>query len=127
MSTQQLTGLLDGGQDTVLASCQDHRASPYDPPGAACSVSFLACLDCANARALPHQLPIQLAAIDALEQLRPHLPPALWARRYGPRLDQLRDITAGFQPAEIDHARAKITDGHRRRISDLLEGRWDLH
>jgi len=53
MSTQQLTGLLAGSQDTVLASCQDHRASPYDPPGAACSASFLACLDCANARVLP--------------------------------------------------------------------------
>ncbi|ABL79467.1 conserved hypothetical protein (plasmid) [Nocardioides sp. JS614] len=127
MSTKQLAGLLDGSKDTVLASCQDHRASPYDPPGAACSASFLACLDCANARALPHQLPIQLAAIDALEQLRPHLPPALWARRYAPRLDQLRDITAGFQPAEIDHARAGISDGHRQRVSDLLEGRWDLH
>ena len=127
ISMRQVTGLVEGTQDRVLASCQDHRASPYDLPGAACSASFLACLDCANARALPHQLPIQLAAIDTLEQLRPHLPPGLWARRYAPRLDQLREITAGFQPAEINQARAAITDAHRQRISDLLEGRWDLH
>ena len=127
LSARELAGLIEGSQDTVLASCQDHLASPYAPPGVACSASFLACLDCANARALPHQLPIQLAAVDALEQLRPHLPAALWARRYAPRLDQLRDITAGFQPAEIDHARAGITDGHRQRFSDLLEGQWDLH
>jgi len=126
MSTRQLAGLIEGSQDTVLASCQDHRASPFEPPGVACSASFLACLDCANARALPHQLPIQLAAIDALEELRPHLPPALWARRYAPRLDQLRDITTGFQPAEIDRAKAEISDEHRHRINDLLEGRWDV-
>lgn len=127
MTIRQLAGLIEGSQDTVLASCQDHRASPYEPPGVACSASFLACLDCANARVLPHQLPIQLAAIDALEQLRPHLPPALWARRYAPRLDQLQDITTGFQPAEIDRAKAEITDEHRHRINDLLEGRWDVH
>lgn len=127
MGIEQLTRLIDGSQDTVLASCQDHTAGPHDPPGQPCSASFLACLDCVNARALPHQLPVQLAAIDELLRLRPHLDPALWTRRYAPRLDQLRDITAGFQPAEIDAARAEITDGHHRRISDLLEGRWDLH
>lgn len=126
LSVQELAGLIEGSQDTVLASCQDHLASPYAPPGVACSASFLACLDCANARALPHQLPIQLAAIDALEQLRPHLSPAMWARRYAPRLDQLRDITTGFQPAEIDRAKAEISDVHRHRINDLLEGRWDV-
>jgi hypothetical protein len=127
MSVEQLTGLLDGTRDTVLASCRDHLDGPYDPAGVACSASFLSCLDCTNARALPHQLPIQLAAIEALQQLRPHLPPALWTRRYAPRLEQLREITTGFQSAEIDHAKAAITDGHRQQISDLLEGRWDLH
>tara|TARA_B100000678_G_scaffold76350_1_gene62876 strand:+ start:75 stop:1838 length:1764 start_codon:yes stop_codon:yes gene_type:complete len=126
ISMGQLAGLIEGSQDTVLASCHDHLASPYTPPGVACSASFLACLDCANARALPHQLPIQLAAIDALERLRPHLPPAMWARRYAPRLDQLQDITTGFQRAEIDRAKAEITDEHRHRINDLLEGRWDV-
>ncbi len=126
ISMGQLAGLIEGSQDTVLASCHDHLASPYTPPGVACSASYLACLDCANARALPHQLPIQLAAIDALERLRPHLPPAMWARRYAPRLDQLQDITTGFQRAEIDRAKAEITDEHRHRINDLLEGRWDV-
>ena len=38
-----------------------------------------------------------------------------------------RLITTGFQPAEIDRAKAEITDEHRHRINDLLEGRWDVH
>ncbi|NNG41317.1 hypothetical protein HJ588_18830 [Flexivirga sp. ID2601S] len=122
----QLAGMVGGAQDTVLASCRDHRDSPYDPAGTVCSASFLTCLDCSNARALPRQLPIQMAAIDALQDLRRHTPPTLWARRYGPRLQQLHDIINAFQPAEIDHARRAITAQHRQRISDLLEGRWDL-
>jgi hypothetical protein len=126
MASDELTRLVTGAGDTPLTSCRDHTASPYDPPGSPCSASFLACLDCVNARALPHQLPVQLAAIDALQALRPHLSPALWSRRYAPRLQQLREITGGFQPGEIEQARNAITAEHHRQVTDLLEGRWDL-
>jgi hypothetical protein len=126
LSPEQVVGLTTGAQDTAVASCIDHTTSPYDPPGQPCSASFLACLDCPNARALPHQLPVQLAAIDALHAMRPHLDPRLWSARYAPRLAQLHDITAAFHPAELADARAAITTEHHRRVSELLEGRWDL-
>lgn len=118
MSMQQLAGLIEGDQDTDLASCQDHRAGPYDPPGAACSASFLACLDCANARALPHQLPIQLAAIDALEQLRPHLPP-------GPvgapteLVDLFKTITLAFLEHPTPRSVTLTSDGDLMSIGTL--------
>ncbi|WP_217491788.1 hypothetical protein [Tsukamurella pseudospumae] len=126
MDVPVLTGLLDGSHDTILLSCRDNEDSPHSPPGSPCPVSFLTCLDCTNARALPHQLPVQLAAADALVQLRPHLQPELWAARYAPRLQQLHEITASFSRAEIDHARTAITAEHRQRVNDLLEGQWDL-
>lgn len=126
LDPQGLKGLLSGDQDTVLASCVDHTSGPHTPAGQPCTASFLTCLDCENARALPHQLPVQLAAIDEILAARPHLDPQLWSMRFEPRLRQLEDIAGIFGPTELERARTAITDGQRQLVRDLLEGRWDL-
>ncbi|WP_236076417.1 hypothetical protein [Streptomyces coffeae] len=69
---ETLKRLLAGEQDTVLAGCVDHLAGPETPPGMPCTASFFACLQCDNARALPHQLPVQIAARDRLLATRPN-------------------------------------------------------
>ena len=126
LDPDRLKELVNGTQDTALASCVDHVASPHDPPGQPCSASFLTCLDCVNARALPHQLPVQLAAADSIQALRPHLDPQGWSVRFAPRLQQLRDIASAFDTAEVARARHAITPDHQRLVAELLEGRWDL-
>ncbi|MEU2248525.1 hypothetical protein [Streptomyces sp. NPDC019224] len=126
MEPQRLKLLLAGDQDTPLASCVDHTASPHAAAGQPCTASFLACLDCENARALPHQLPVQIAAIEEMYALRPHLDPALWGARYEPRVQQLEEISRAFDPAERERAKDAITDGQRQLVRNLLEGRWDL-
>jgi hypothetical protein len=118
--------LLAGEQDTVLASCTDHLASPHTAPGLPCPASFLSCLDCPNARALPRQLPAQIAAAEHVAALRPHLSPAIWEARFRPRLDQLEEIVNTYTPAERDHARRQVTVQLQHRIGELLDGRWDL-
>lgn len=118
--------LLAGEQDTVLASCTDHLASPHAELGQPCSASFLSCLDCPNARALPGQLPAQIAAAEQIAALRPHLSPAMWEARFRPRLDQLEEIVNTYTPAERDHARGQVSTRLRQTVSDLLDGRWDL-
>ncbi|MFH8583258.1 hypothetical protein [Streptomyces celluloflavus] len=123
---QVLKHLLAGDQDTPLASCTDHTAGPHTPAGLPCTASFLACLDCENARALPHQLPVQLAAIDELQALRPHVEPQVWTVRFEPRIRQLHDIVHAFEPTERDKARDAITENQRELVRNLLEGRWDL-
>jgi hypothetical protein len=118
--------LLAGEQDTVLAGCTDHLASPHAELGQPCPASFLSCLDCPNARALPRQLPAQVAAAEHIAALRPHLSPAVWDARFRPRLDQLEEIVNTYTAAERELARRQVTAQLRQMISELLDGRWDL-
>lgn len=126
LAPQRLTRLLSGEQDTPLASCTDHLAGPRSEPGQPCTASFLSCLDCENARALPHQLPMQIAAADRIAGLRTNLDPTLWRARYEPRLRQLNDILSAYTAAERERARGQISDRHLRMLGDLLDGKWDL-
>ena len=126
LQPQTLTRLMAGEQDTPLASCTDHLHGPHTEPGTPCTASFLACLDCQNARALPHQLPAQIAAADRIGRLRPNVDPSLWTTRYQPRLAQLADILAAYTPAERDQARTQITTHQQRLVDELLDGKWDL-
>jgi hypothetical protein len=126
LEPETLKRLLSGDQDTALASCTDHLASPHAAAGQPCPASFLSCLDCDNARALPHQLPVQLAAADRIAALRPHLDPAVWRAHLEPRLRQLNEISSHYTPNERDRARRQVTDQQRRMVDELLQGRWEL-
>jgi hypothetical protein len=121
-----LKRLVNGEQDTVLASCTDHLSGPHTEPGTPCSASFFACLSCVNARALPHQLPVQITAADRIAALRPHVDPRTWRVRYEPLLQQLDDVIAAYPAAERDNARAAATDTHRQLVDNLLNGALDL-
>lgn len=118
--------LLEGEQDTVLAGCVDHLSGPHTTPGQPCPASFLSCLDCLNARALPHQLPVQMAAAEHIAALRPHLDPAVWGIRWRPRLDQLEEIVNTYTATERQRAQAAITGEYRQMVAELVDGRWDL-
>ncbi|MET9736059.1 hypothetical protein ABZZ79_37185 [Streptomyces sp. NPDC006458] len=123
-----LKGVLAGRQDTVLASCTDHRNGPDTPAGEPCTASFLACLGCRNARALPHHLPVQVHVHDRLAQLRGHMDPEVWAFRYEDAFAGLTHLLASphYTLADRDQARGQLTEGDRRLAEDLLEGRLDL-
>ncbi len=121
-----LRRIVAGGQDTAVVACTDHLSGPHTPPGQPCTASFLACLDCRNARALPHHLPAQLAMAEQIQALRPHLEPAAWQARYQPRLHQLNDILAAYTSGELDQARPAVTSGHLRLAGQVLAGDWDL-
>lgn len=118
--------MLAGEQDTVVTACTDHRNSPHSPPGQPCTASLLACLDCTNARALPHQLPVQIAVHDRLLAQRPNLDPTVWRVRYETPIHQLEDIVGNYTPAEQAAARSSLSPDQERLVSDLLEGRLDL-
>jgi hypothetical protein len=132
LAADLLARLIDGEHDTVLAACTGHReapggpAGPAGPAGQACTASFLACLDCANARALPRHLPIQIAMADRLAGLAAHLDPQVWRARYEPRLGQLRHILAQHTDAERAEAAKAITAEHLALVDDVVAGRWDL-
>ncbi|MFG2924298.1 hypothetical protein ACGFYA_22690 [Streptomyces sp. NPDC048305] len=126
LDPEVLKRLLAGDQDTVLTGCVNHLAGPDTPPGTPCTASFFACLGCRNARALPHQLPVQIAVRDRLLAVRPNSDPATWHAKYQAAADRLEDILRHYTPAEREHARAKLSDGQNELIDDLLTGRLDL-
>ncbi|MDL2075815.1 hypothetical protein QNN03_05130 [Streptomyces sp. GXMU-J15] len=121
-----LKGLLAGEQDTVLTGCVDHMSGPDTAPGTPCTASFFACLGCENARALPHQLPVQIIVHDRLLAARPNSDPATWHAKYQAVTDRLDDILRHYTPAERDQARARLSDGQSDLVDDLLSGRLDL-
>lgn len=121
-----VTALISGRSDTVLAGCTGHTDSPHAPPGTPCTASFLACLDCPNARALPRHLPVQAAAADQILALRPNMDPAAWQARYAAPLASLDDILGHYTTAEQQQARAAATSRQRDLVGQLLDGRWDL-
>lgn len=126
LTPQVLKDMMAGESDTVATACVDHLARPGSPPGEPCTASFLACLGCENARALPHQLPIQTAVHDRLLALRPHVEPAGWHARYGEAVAQLQDILSTYTASELRKARADLSDRQADLVDDLLNGRMDL-
>lgn len=126
VDTETLERVLAGDQDTVLTACTDHRNGPRTPPGTACDLSFLHCLSCPNARALPHQLPVQVTAHDQLSGLRSDLDPAEWEHLYGGPFARLNDLLRHYSGEERDHARRCALPEERDRVAALLDGRFDL-
>lgn len=108
------------GQDAVLGSCADFEHSPVD--GTRCRQSFMACLDCGNARAFPRHLPAQLVVADRLRDLRQEMPIERWIADHAGPLAQLDDIFAEYEQAQLTAARADITDNDRRTVNLLLTG-----
>lgn len=121
-----LQRLVSGEQDTVLAGCTDHLNSPGAALGEPCAESFLACLGCENARALPHQLPLQIAALDQMSTLKVHTDSATWNARYAVHHERLEDLVGQYHQPEQDQARQKLTERQSEMINDLMAGRMDL-
>lgn len=108
------------GHEAVLGNCTDFEHSPID--GKRCRQSFMACLDCQNARAFPRHLPVQLVVADRIRDLRAQIPVAQWITEHAGPLAQLDDIFAEYEPAQLDAARAAITDRDHRTVALLLSG-----
>lgn len=111
------------GQDAVLGNCADFEHSPID--GTRCRQSFLACLDCSNARAFPRHLPVQLLVADRLRDLRNEMTAGRWVTEYAGTLAQLDDIVAEYEQGQVAAARAEITERDHRTVNLLLSGNLD--
>jgi hypothetical protein len=125
VSVAALHWLISGEADTVLAGCADPAAGPFDPAGQPCTASFLKCLGCPCARALPRHLPVQTAALEELEEQRRQMTPLGWARRFGRPHAQLSDLLSRAPAAAVEQARSAVTDHERRLVERLLAGELD--
>jgi hypothetical protein len=120
-----LKRLIVGDADTVLAGCADNTAGSFDPPGQPCTASFLRCLECPCARALPHHLPLQALTLDAIEARRTELTPLHWAQRFSRSHAQLTDLLDQAPEGAVDRARLQATSADHQLVQRLLSRELD--
>lgn len=121
-----LKRVLAGELDTVLAACMDNRNGPHGPPGQPCPASFMLCLGCECARALPRHLPVQVLVHDRLAERREQMDPLQWAQRFSGPHARLADLLDQHGEAAVADARRGATDGDRRLAERFLNRELDL-
>ncbi|MFD7627547.1 hypothetical protein ACFV7Q_16160 [Streptomyces sp. NPDC059851] len=121
-----LRRMLAGQLDTVLAACSDHTGGPHAPAGQPCPASFLLCLSCECARALPHHLTLQVLIHDRLAERRLQMDALDWARRFAGPHAQLADLLARHDGAVVADARGRIGAGEEALAARFLGRELDL-
>ncbi|MYQ55648.1 MULTISPECIES: hypothetical protein [unclassified Streptomyces] len=125
VSTEMLRLLLARDADTVLAACTDNNNSPHSPAGEPCRASFLKCLDCPCARAMPHHLAVQTVALDMIDERRKHMTAVRWAERFALPYFQLDDLLKRAGTRAVSKARVQAGDAERELVRRLLDGELD--
>lgn len=120
-SQDRARAILAGEQDTVATACTNFHDSPYARPGEPCGASFLTCLDCTNARALPQHLPAQVTLLDVLRKAKDDMPLDRWVATFAARVTQLEDILSNYTAEEVRRARDAASDRTRRRCERLVQ------
>ncbi len=121
-----LQRMIDGELDTVMNACADNTGGQYAPAGQPCRASFMLCLDCPCARALPRHLPVQVLVHDRIEERRAQMPALQWAQRFAAPHAQLADLIGQHSKTVVDDARASATDDDRALVTRFLNRELDL-
>ncbi|MEU5108171.1 hypothetical protein AB0H07_38940 [Streptomyces sp. NPDC021354] len=120
-----LKRMIAGELDTVLSACTDNTGGPHNP-GEPCRASFMQCLDCECARALPRHLPVQVLVHDRLEERREQMDPLQWAARFAGPHAQLADLLGEHDETAVADARRDATAADRRLVDRFLNRELDL-
>jgi len=115
-----LKRLVDGELDTVMNACIDNVNSPHAPAGQPCRASFMQCLDCPCARALPRHVPIQVLVRDELSDRKAAMTSLAWTQRFALPHAQLTDLLSQHDAGDLAAARAAITDADRDTVRQFL-------
>ncbi|WP_406721915.1 hypothetical protein OG968_03010 [Streptomyces althioticus] len=112
--------------DTVLAACTDNRHGPHGLPGEPCPASFMLCLECECARALPHHLPVQVLVYDRLAERREQMDALQWAERFAGPHERLADLLGQHDETAVADARREATEVDRALAERFLNRELDL-
>jgi hypothetical protein len=121
-----LKRMLDGELDTVLAACSDNRSGPHAPPGQPCRASFMQCLDCECARALPRHLPVQVVVHDRLAERREQMDALQWAQWFAAPHAQLSDLLDQHDETAVADARCRVGPAEQALVDLFLNRELDL-
>ncbi|MGY1943920.1 hypothetical protein [Nocardia asiatica] len=120
-----LKRMLNGDLDTVMNACVDNAHSPHAPAGQPCRASFMQCLDCPCARALPRHLPIQVLVHDRLHARKSEMTPLDWTRRFALPHAQLAELISRHDVHDVEQARTDATDADRNVVERFLNRELD--
>ncbi len=121
-----LTRMLARELDTVMVACTDNANGPFTGPDQPCRASFMMCLGCPCARALPHHLPVQVLVRDHLQARKSHMTPMVWVQRFGLPHAQLTDLLNRHDPLDISDARAGATPEQIRLVERFVNRELDI-
>ncbi|MFD6833968.1 hypothetical protein [Streptomyces diastaticus] len=114
-----------GDLQTATASCSDFEHSPLSPAGQSCSASFLLCTACPNARVTPTHHPRLAHLLQALENLRGVVEPAVWEADWADAHARLADLRGRLGAPVWQAALDAVTTTDRTVIDQLLNGDFD--
>lgn len=126
LTPETLKRLIAGELDTVMAGCADHLNGPHAPPGKPCPASFMLCLGCECARALPRHLPVQVLVHDRLEERRDQIDALGWARRFAAPHAQLADLLGQHDETSVSDARRDATEADHALVDRFLNREFDV-
>jgi hypothetical protein len=126
LSHTDVRRMLQGKLDTVMNACIDNHHGPYGDPGQPCRASFMLCLSCPCARALPRHLPVQTLVFDRLAERRHQMTPLTWTTRFALPHAQLSDLLSNYDEDQLSAARAATTDDHREIVDRFLNRELDM-
>ncbi|MGW7641593.1 hypothetical protein [Streptomyces decoyicus] len=120
-----LKRMLAGELDTVLGACTDNNNGSYNP-GEPCRASFLLCLGCECARALPRHLPLQVVVHDRLAERHKQMSPLQWAERFAGPHAQLADLLDQADDTAVEDARKTAGPDEHKLADRLLNRELDI-
>jgi hypothetical protein len=126
MDAATLQRMLSGELDTVLGACIDHTNSPHTTAGQPCRASFMLCLSCPCARAMPDHLPIQVLVHDELDRRKTTVTPLRWAQRFALPHAQLGDLLNRAGTAAVIDARHAAAADQRQLVDRFLNRELDV-
>ena len=108
--------------DALIVNCADPGHHPATQrPCTSGFYSFLDCLDCGNAASVARLLPVQLATLQVLEELRGAMD-GMWEHRFASRYYQLQAVVSRHTAAEREAAAPRVQDHVQRVLTALRQG-----
>jgi hypothetical protein len=126
MDGSTLQRMLAGELDTVLGACVDQTNSPHADAGQPCRASFMLCLSCPCARAMPTHLAVQALVYDELGHRKSAVTPLRWAQRFALAHNQLGDLLERAGEVAVADARAAVTPAQRQLVQRFLNRELDI-
>ncbi|PZT68450.1 hypothetical protein DN402_10505 [Streptomyces sp. SW4] len=120
-----LKRMIAGELDTVLGACTDNTGGSYNP-GEPCRASFLLCLGCECARALPRHLAVQVVVHDRLAERREQMDRLQWAERFAGPHAQLADLLDQADETAVEDARRDAGPDEHKLADRLLNRELDI-